>query len=179
MKPSSEPLSHRIDVNKLPRGGQHVPLEAREADLPAIAARLDVPRVDFLRAEIDVRPLAGGRYAVSGTASARVVQTCVVSMEDFPVDVETGISAEFADPESAPKPTSAEIERTLADMDPPEPVENGVIDVGVLAIEFVALALDPFPRKPGAVFEAAAGEGDRESPFAALAALKAPGGDKR
>ena len=37
--------------------------------------------------------------------------------------------------------------------DPPEPIVNGAIDLGALAAEFLMLGLDPYPRKPGAVFE--------------------------
>ena len=47
-----------------------------------------------------------------------------------------------------------------------------MIDLGAVATEFLILGIDPYPRKPGAVFEApAAGEGGGH-PFAALAALK-------
>ena len=53
-----------------------------------------------------------------------------------------------------------------------EPLTGGVVDLGALATEFLILGLDPYPRKPGAVFqspeETAAGEG----PFSALAALQ-------
>ncbi len=41
--------------------------------------------------------------------------------------------------------------------DDPEPLVGGTIDLGALAIEFLIVGLDPYPRKPGAVFEAAAG----------------------
>ena len=56
--------------------------------------------------------------------------------------------------------------------DPPDPLVGDHIDLGAVAREFVALGLDPYPRKPGVVFayeEDAPGE---ESPFARLAALK-------
>ena len=55
------------------------------------------------------------------------------------------------------------------------PIENGAIDLGEAAAETLALALDPFPRSPGA--DAALAEagvlGESEAgPFAALADLK-------
>ena len=37
--------------------------------------------------------------------------------------------------------------------DPPEPIENGTIDLGRLATDALFLAIDPYPRKADAVFE--------------------------
>ena len=37
-------------------------------------------------------------------------------------------------------------------VEPPEPIENGVIDLGRLAADVIYLAIDPYPRKEGAVF---------------------------
>ncbi len=59
--------------------------------------------------------------------------------------------------------------------DPPEPIVNGAIDLGALAVEFLMLGLDPYPRKPGAVFEPVIAPVDpADHPFAALGALKNP-----
>src|SRR3546814_17044110 len=43
-----------------------------------------------------------------------------------------------------------EVEFTLADEDPPEPFENGCIDLGEIVVQHLAVALDPYPRAPGA-----------------------------
>ena len=57
--------------------------------------------------------------------------------------------------------------------DPPEPIENGIIDLGRLATDALYLAVDPYPRKPDAVFEPLVEAPDPEDhPFAALKALK-------
>ena len=37
--------------------------------------------------------------------------------------------------------------------DPPEPIVGGIIDLGRLATDALLLAIDPYPRKPDAVFE--------------------------
>jgi len=55
-----------------------------------------------------------------------------------------------------------------------EPLEGGVIDIGEAAAQQLSLALDPYPRAPGAgLGEASGGMGD--SPFAALAKLREKG----
>ena len=42
---------------------------------------------------------------------------------------------------------------SIGDVDAPEPLVGGVVDLGAIATEFLMLAIDPYPRKPDAVFE--------------------------
>ena len=80
--------------------------------------------------------------------------------------------ARCAGPRGAPGAARARFPAHEED-DPPDPIVDGKIDLGALAAEFVALALDPYPRKPGARFEPVDVEPDRERiPFAGLARLK-------
>ena len=52
--------------------------------------------------------------------------------------------------------------------EPPDPIIEGRIDLGALAAEFLALGLDPYPRKPGVDFAAPADASAPASPFAVL-----------
>ena len=58
--------------------------------------------------------------------------------------------------------------------DGPEPLVNGAADLGAVATEFLLLGIDPYPRKPDAVFDAPEGPGQDAgaNPFAVLAKLK-------
>ena len=62
-------------------------------------------------------------------------------------------------------------EFSLEDLDEPDVVDNGQIDLGQYVIEALGEAYDPFARKPGAVFEEPEAEPE-PSPFAILAKLK-------
>jgi uncharacterized metal-binding protein YceD (DUF177 family) len=76
---------------------------------------------------------------------------------------------------SDPQPVApaGEDDEEMLGEDPPEPIVNGAIDLGALATEFLMLALDPYPRKEGAVFEPVIAPVDpADHPFAALEALK-------
>ena len=54
-----------------------------------------------------------------------------------------------------------------------KPLVNGKVDLGAIATEFVLLGIDPYPRKPDAVFEPPpVGIDPEEHPFAALKALQ-------
>jgi hypothetical protein len=58
--------------------------------------------------------------------------------------------------------------------DPPEVLTGPTLDVGAVVEEAFVLAIDPYPRAPGAALprEAVDPAGGPESPFAALATLK-------
>ena len=67
----------------------------------------------------------------------------------------------------------AAAESDVAIPDPPAPIENGVIDLGRIATDALYLAVDPYPRKPDAVFEPpVVPEDPADHPFAALKALQ-------
>jgi hypothetical protein len=173
---SAQPLGRRVMAEKLPREGLVISFAADAAQRADITAALGLPSVHAFAADLTAGPTSSGRYRVTGEVKARIGQTCVLSGDDFDTDVTAPVDAVFADDDRLAAPTKKEIERTLDDEDPPEPLDGGAIDLGALAVEFLALALDPFPKKPGAAFEAPETERDA-SPFAALAALK--GGDRR
>jgi hypothetical protein len=80
-------------------------------------------------------------------------------------------------PAADPKSPAAKETQTfsLADEDEPDPVIEGKIDLGALTAEFFALGLDPYPHKPGAVFEHSAKSDPTDSPFSALAQRDKPG----
>ena len=59
-----------------------------------------------------------------------------------------------------------------ASRDDTEPLIDGKIDLGAIATEFLIVGLDPYPRKPGAVFQPPVDATPDEGPFAALGALK-------
>ena len=123
----------------------------------------------------------GASVHVTGEIEAEVVQTCVVSLEPFPVVVRETVDIRYA-PESEVEDLEAALARMsgndfedVAEADDvPDPIVDGRIDLGALAAEFLVLGLDPHPRKPGATF-AAETIGDQTdtanvSPFAALRA---------
>jgi hypothetical protein len=51
-------------------------------------------------------------------------------------------------------------------------LHNGCVDLGAVATEYLILGVDPYPRKPGAVFAPPAAAAPRDESFAALATLK-------
>lgn len=162
-----------VAAEDIPEAGQRYMLVA-DAPARAAVARMaglrDLPR---LAAEFEVTRRGAGGLHVVGRVSATVGQNCVVTLEPLDNEVAEEIDlifmpqiAKAADVDSddggtEPGPTH----ENWAD---PEPLVGGVVDLGALATEFLILGLDPYPRKPGAVFEPPQ-ELERDGgPFAAL-----------
>jgi hypothetical protein len=91
-------------------------------------------------------------------------------------DIDEEIDLTFVPPDQIPEMATLvdEAEHSDGDTpDPPEPIENGIIDLGRVATDALYLAVNPYPRKPDAVFEPPVEAADPDDhPFAALKALK-------
>ena len=176
MADASHPWSFPVLVSQLPEAGLHQVLETTPAQRGLLAAAAGVTAVLQAEASLDVTPEAGGRVHVAGTVRARVEQTCVVSLDPVENDVEELIDVTFAPPDQIPEMAALvdEAERSEGDTpDPLEAIENGIIDLGRVATDALYLAVNPYPRKPDAVFEPLVEAADPEDhPFAALKALK-------
>jgi uncharacterized metal-binding protein YceD (DUF177 family) len=178
-RPTEKPDPWRVPVAvaQIPETGLHRDLEADQAVRNAVAEVGDLREVLSVQASFDVTPMSGGRFEVAGHVRARVGQTCVVTLEEIENDIDEPIDLVFAPPEQIQQMAALVDEAEEGDdetPDPPEPIENGTIDLGRVATDALYLAVDPYPRKPGAVFEPVLKAADPEDhPFAALKALKA------
>jgi uncharacterized metal-binding protein YceD (DUF177 family) len=171
-----DPWSVPVVVAQIPETGLHRDLEAGPAVRDAIAEVGGLREVLSASVSLDVTPQSGGRFHVAGRVRARVGQTCVVTLDPIENDIDEEIDLIFAPPEQIPQLADLVDDAAESDVeipDPPEPIENGVIDLGRLATDALFLAIDPYPRKPDAVFEPPVVADDPEDhPFAALKALQ-------
>jgi uncharacterized metal-binding protein YceD (DUF177 family) len=176
MTDKPDPWRVPIAVAQIPDTGLHRNIDADQATRNAVAVVGGLREVLSVQASFDVTPKSGGRYHVSGHVRARVGQTCVVTLEEIESDIDEPIDVIFAPPEQIPQMAALvdEAEESGDDTpDPPEPIENGIIDLGRLATDALYLGVDPYPRKADAVFEPLVAAPDPEDhPFAALKALK-------
>ena len=181
-----DPWRVPVAVEKIPDTGLHRDLEADQATRAAVADVGGLREVLSVQASLDVTPMGGGRFHVAGRVQARIGQTCVVTLDPMETDIDEPIDLIFVPPDQIPEMAALvdEAEESEAETpDPPEPIENGIIDLGRLATDALYLAVDPYPRKPDAVFEPLVEAPDPEDhPFAALKALqlapKKPGAKK-
>lgn len=172
-----DPWRVPVAVAQIPETGLHRDIEADQAICHAMADVGGLREVLSVQASFDVTPKSGGCFHVAGHVRARIGQTCVVTLEEIENDIDEPIDLIFAPSEQIPQMAALVDEAEEGDEetpDPPEPIENGIIDLGRVATDALYLAVDPYPRKAGAVFEPVVEAADPEDhPFAALKALKA------
>ena len=162
-----------------------IDLEASDEERLALALAYDLPAIASLTAHITLTKRHAPVIRVTGRLTARLTQICVVTMEPFESHISESIEIEYAPPAYVTEVWErlAQLEASGSTEEAPEPpdqIVDGKIDLGALVTEALALALDPYPKKPGGAFEAPEEpEPDPdESPFAVLARLKGDGGDK-
>ncbi len=142
-------------------------LTASPGECAALARRFGIPAVNRLRAELLLRPEPGGGVRVGGRLAAEVVQDCCVTLEPVVQQVEEAVDLRILPPGQDP-----------ADDDPDAPGRGPGRggrrgDLGEAMAEQLALALDPYPRAPGAELPEAGAEPDpARTPFGALSALR-------
>ncbi len=150
--------------------GLHIEIEApagARARIAEVAALRELPR---LSAVFDLTRRRAGVH-VAGRVSALVGQTCVVSLEPMESAVEEAVDVNFAPSAEALGGAEAH-EIGPEEEEPAEPLIGGKVERGALAIEFLLLGINPYPRKPGVEFAPPKVEEGGDKPFAALASLK-------
>ena len=176
MTDKADPWSVPVAVAQIPDTGLHRDIEAGPVARAAMAELGGFREVLSASASLDVTPRSGGRFQVEGRVRARIGQTCVVTLDPIENAIDEAIDLIFAPPEQIPELSDLiddAAESSEAIPDPPEPIENGFIDLGRLATDALFLGVDPYPRRPDAVFDPPVVAADPEDhPFAALKALQ-------
>src|SRR5437764_4785814 len=173
-KSSNLSWSAPVVVSDIEERGLRIAIEANEVARDEIAHLTSLRDLPKLEAEFELTPIGGGALKVVGTVAAVVGQSCIVTLDRVENAISEPVNVVFAPPDMI-----AENPDDGADADastePPEPISNGRIDLAKLAVEFLILGIDPYPRKPGVAFEPVHTPAAVEDhPFAGLAALKEP-----
>jgi uncharacterized metal-binding protein YceD (DUF177 family) len=143
------PLSRLLRVDEI-RDGAQGEIEATQPELAAIAKLLDLRGVKELSFAYCLSHGGGERLRLEGRLTATVTQTCVVSLEPVEASLDVPVEAEFW-----PVSLIDQLEQSAEDpggpgqLDWPEPIVDGKIDLGPLLYETVATSLDPYPKRDG------------------------------
>lgn len=170
-----DPWNVPIPIGHIPATGLHRVLDASREEAARLAEAAGINAVTDLHAEFTVRPAQSETFRVEGRVTGRVGQTCVVSLEPMESDVDEAVDLIFAPPEQIARLAAPvdDDEESSERPDPPEPIENGMIDLGRIATDALFLGLDPYPRRPDAVLDLPQAAADpKDHPFAVLKALK-------
>lgn len=194
LRRGSMPLSRILDVGDLKDTPLEVTIEADADERQAVASEAGLQSIDRLAATLVVRRRPGDLIDVTGEVDALVAETCVVSLEPFEQQLRAPVSLSFAplahaeappprgrskrgNPpiEAAPRSTSPRtisVEGPDGGEDEPDPLVDGRIDLGAVAVEFMNLARNPYPKKPDVHFpDVVANDDEEEEPTALALAL--------
>ncbi len=116
-------------------------VDANPAERAALAARMGLPEIHHLVCTFELGRAQGAVVPAAGSLVARVTQACVISLDPFETDI-------------------AESDELDLDAVDEIPYEGDMLDLGEATAEQLALALDPFPRRPGAALPGHASDGD-------------------
>jgi hypothetical protein len=148
-----------------------VTLEAPEAARREIARSLGLESLARLTSTLTLRSWLDG-VVIDGRLTGVAGRICGLSLDPFDESVDEQVRLRIVPRGSpnAPRDEGGEVVIDLEAEDPPEEAEGPAIDLAAYVLEAFVVALDPFPRKPGAMFVAPE-EPAVVSPFAALRGL--------
>lgn len=158
-------LERLVPLDRVGARGMDVAVEANDEERAALARRLGIPAVLHLICRFRLRRAAPGIVDADGTLEACVVRTSVITLDDFAQDVAEAFELRFV---------PAGQEGGDEDPDAPDeiPYAGTALDLGEAAAEQLALALDPYPREPGAALPDEGASDPAPTPFAALGRLR-------
>ena len=147
-----------------------IEIDADAQERAALAKRFDLIGIEKLTGKFTIRRDAAGIVA-EGRVAAAVTQTCSITGDPLPATIDEPVALRFVAEEDSGQD---EVELGDSDIDV-IPYDGGTIDLGEVAAETMALALDPFPRGPNAevlLKEAGVLSEEQAGPFGVLAGLK-------
>ena len=165
-------FSYPLNIDELGQGEQSYNLTADKEQLEWLKEILQVPAVNSFAADIKLNfQKKKGILDVQGQVRANLGLISVITLEKFNKDYQTDFSILYD--------TNAKYEDIYQDdddieIDVPDIVINGKIDLGDIAIEQLALILEDHPRQVGEEFNAIIENNEpiRHNPFAVLEKLK-------
>lgn len=177
--------AQRVCAAQVPAGGQWIKLVANDSTRKAVADRLSVKSIETLEAKIHLVPKNSGHVLeIEGTLEADIIQDCVVSLAPVQSHIEDSFEAWYANYDQAASFNKAQHKlKATMEMDEvqmmdesvdPEPMDKGEVDVAELVIQYLSLAINPYPKSDSVKSDAAesptdaAKESLRVNPFAAL-----------
>ncbi len=148
------PVSYQVHVARLPAKGMPIVIDAEESELYALARAHELEAVNEFHVELLVAPWRRDGVRITGQVAAKVVQSCVITLVPVESEISTEIDVTLV-PENSrlarvDNDDGGEILLDPDGQDAPDVFSGDSVDVGAIAEEFFELAIDPYPRAPGA-----------------------------
>ena len=170
-KPMYE-MSHIIETSDIDAVGFAFEFSADVSQRQALAIHLGLLDLRKLTVAGHVRRDGdSGTILVKGQFLAEVEQRCVVTLAPVEAVLDDSFQISFLSPAEWDIYRARNVDM-VPDDDDVEPLEGTNVDLGATVVEYLALAIDPYPRCRNAAFSFDQGAQVDPGPFAALAKLR-------
>jgi len=142
-------FSRIVNLANLPEKGREEHLTSSAAERTALAKRFDLHDLGAFEATVTLTPSTENTVILTGTVTAHLSQRCVISLDPIETTLSIPLSLRLI-----PNTSPMNQEETLQHIEMTEDFEVIVhhkADLGELVAQQLGLALDPYPRKEGAV----------------------------
>ena len=174
-------LSRSVRIEDLGLQEFTMDIVASHGELEALTERLKIDALNSFTSQVSLKLLPSGDVRLQAAFQANIEQTCVITLQPVVSDISSSFISTYSHiSEEDMGHDEEEFTDLDDDIEPPEPIVDGKIDLGEAITEQLALEIDPFPRVKGATFDgytAGAALPDEEvvhkkNPFAVLSKLK-------
>ena len=165
-------FSRTVNVGTIGEQPRRMSVEAEPEERQALAKRFGLVAIDRLTAEAAL-VCKNDDVQATGRVAASVTQSCVATGVPLEQRIDEPFDIRFR-PQPGGDAPDDEVELSEAELDVIF-YEGASVDIGEAVAETLSLALDPYPRAPGAeeALKAAGVLSEEEAgPFGALAALR-------
>src|SRR5690606_36363328 len=126
------PVSYRFQVNRLPKNGAEVSIEADEEQRAELARAHDLEAVDRFTAQLSIHAWKGDGIVIKGRVKGQITQLCVVTLDPVVSTIDEEIDSVFV-PETSRLARHDEEREIILDPDAddlPESFTGDSIDIG-------------------------------------------------
>jgi hypothetical protein len=140
-------------------------LSTGPSDHQALTERFGWVSVDHLSCDLCIRKMAQNCWEVTGHIIGQIVQNCIVTGVPVPENIDFQIEERYVQ-------VADQADQVEVGLDGVEPIKNGAIDIGELAVQSLCLAATAWPRVDDALDFYSVCEQETDHPFAVLSSLK-------
>ncbi|OPZ79336.1 MAG: hypothetical protein BWY78_00107 [Alphaproteobacteria bacterium ADurb.Bin438] len=160
-------FTHVIDLRQVKPQGCEYKLNASKKQLESLAIRFKLPKIEYLRANLEMMPENKHDFTLMGEVEAKVTLTCGITLENF----DKVIKGKFSEIFTTKKLNEDNLDFDMDD-DIVTEVKDGMVDIAEVVAEQLSLLIPDFPRKEGVSFEFKDEEIQESNPFSVLKNLK-------
>ena len=159
-------ITSEINVDTLLSDSPHFyKLSTGPSDHQAITERFGWISVDHLSCDLCIRKMSQNCWEVTGHITGQIVQNCILTGLPVPENIDFQIEERYVR-------IADQADQVEVGLDGVEPIKNGAIDIGELAVQSLCLAAAAWPRVDDAPELYSICDQKTDHPFAVLSSLK-------